>query len=95
MENIETKITVKLKLGLHARPCALINHVATRLDLEKLTLSNSTQTANANSIMGLMTLFSTTGAVLDVKARGKDAQKAIDAIREILETDKYEGIVNE
>lgn len=95
METIETKITVKLKNGLHARPCVLINMVATSLDLEEITISNPKQVSEATSIMSLLLLFSTTGTVLDVKAKGKDAQKAIDGIREILETDKYEEIVNE
>jgi len=95
MKQIEAKITVKLKSGLHARPSTLINRVATSLDLEEITIVSPTGKADAKSVMSLLTLFAVVGTLLKVIAKGNDAQKAIDAIREILETDKYEGIVDE
>lgn len=95
MKHIEAEITVKLKLGLHARPSVLIHQTLSSLDLEELTLSNKEKDVDGTSLLGIMLLGAAPGSVLKVRAKGKDAQKAIDDLREILETDKWEEILNE
>lgn len=66
-------------LGIHARPAAKIAGGLSGLDVE-VTING----ADGASMMELMTLAAGQGATLHMEARGKDAQKAVDYVRDLV-----------
>ena len=52
---LEIKLTIKNKLGLHARPSALLAKTA-GLFRSSITLTSGKRTVDAKSILGLMTM---------------------------------------
>lgn len=75
----ERLVTVKNKLGLHARPSALLVKIASKFESE-ITLEKDGLEINGKSIMGVMMLAAEVGSMVLVRAEGKDE---IDATKEI------------
>ncbi len=67
-------------LGMHARPAAKIAGGLSGLDAE-VTVNG----VDGMSIMALMALAAGQGSTLRIEARGKDAQKAVDYVRRLVE----------
>ena len=67
-------------LGMHARPAAKIAGGLSGLDAE-VTVNG----VDGMSIMALMALAAGQGSTLRVEARGKDAQRAVDYVRRLVE----------
>ncbi|ASN18458.1 dihydroxyacetone kinase phosphoryl donor subunit DhaM [Arthrobacter sp. YN] len=67
-------------LGMHARPAAKIAGGLSGLDAE-VTVNG----VDGMSIMALMALAAGQGSTLSVEARGKDAQRAVDYVRRLVE----------
>jgi phosphotransferase system HPr (HPr) family protein len=84
---LEKDIQVKLIHGLHARPSMAIVTGLTKLDTESVTISTNQVTANARSIMELLTSAFLVGTIVHVKASGKDAEAAIKVIEDVLTKD--------
>jgi phosphocarrier protein HPr len=82
-----TKRTVKIanKLGLHARPSALLVSVAAKFQAE-VFITRDDLRINAKSIMGVMMLAAEKGAELLVEADGPDAEAAVNAVVEIIQS---------
>ena len=78
----ELDVTVVNKLGLHARPAAQLVRLAMGFDAE-ITLSKDGETANAKSIMGIMSFAACMGTVITIKADGADAETAIEALAKL------------
>lgn len=76
---VEKVCTVQNKMGLHARPAALLVQTANRFPCE-VTLVKDGQTVNGKSIMGVLMLAAAKGSTILVKAEGKQAQDAVTAI---------------
>ncbi len=78
-------ITIKNKLGLHARPAMalvdLANRFAANLTLKR---ADSEEAIDGKSIMQVMMLAATQGTKLCVEADGPDAQEMVSAIEEIV-----------
>lgn len=73
---MQTKqLTVLNKLGLHARPCALLAKTAGFFK-SSITLTHNNHSVDAKSILGLMTMATT----LTVTADGPDEDSAIKDI---------------
>ncbi|MBN1433475.1 HPr family phosphocarrier protein [Candidatus Fermentibacterales bacterium] len=79
----ERTVTVPNRLGIHARPAALIVRRASvfRSDVR---LRFGSDEVNAKSIMGVMTLAAGKDSQLVVIAEGKDEKDAVDAICELV-----------
>lgn len=75
----ERLVTVKNKLGLHARPSALLVEIASKF-VSEITLEKDGLEINGKSIMGVMMLAAEVGSMVLVRAEGKDE---IDATKEI------------
>lgn len=75
---------VKMDLGLHMRPGAMLVRTAHRFRAE-VTVSNGETTANGKSIMSLLILGAEQGDRLEIVAEGPDAEAAVDAIGELFE----------
>jgi phosphocarrier protein HPr len=84
MVKVVRKIEVKNKLGIHARAAALLVQTANRFSAQ-ISISKDGQTADARSIMGVLTLAATQGSKIQVEAVGDDAEQAIKAIEKLVD----------
>jgi phosphocarrier protein len=75
------------KRGLHARASAKFVQTVERFDAE-LTVTRNGESVGGTSIMGLMMLSAGIGTSINVTAKGREAQAALDAITELL-ADKF------
>lgn len=67
------------ELGLHFRAAAIV--VRTLGDYEsKVVISNGKTSADARSLLDLMTLAATHGTTLEIVATGKDAKRTVEAL---------------
>lgn len=81
----EITLTVQHKAGLHARPAALFVQTANKYKAN-IRVRHGEREANAKSIMGVLTLGASQGAVVVVRAEGEDAQQALDGLRDLVES---------
>lgn len=77
---------VKLKHGLHARPCAQLVKVL-RPFRSRVDVQANGQDANGHSIMGLMALAAGHDSRLTFTISGTDAPQAMTAVSRLFETD--------
>ena len=85
----ETELEIKNSEGLHMRPAMQFVDAASRFDCD-ITVSNDQTSVDGKSIMQMSMLAATCGTKLKVKAEGDDAQKAIDALRELVEEKHFD-----
>lgn len=74
------KVTLRNRLGLHARPAALLSRTVPEFDAE-VTVDG----VDARSVLQLMTLGATGGHELTVVARGPQADEALAAVVALVE----------
>ncbi|MDE2953543.1 MAG: HPr family phosphocarrier protein [Gemmatimonadota bacterium] len=82
---LERRATVKNKLGIHARPAALLVQAAAKFTSE-ITLEKDGLAINGKSIMGVMMLAAEVGSVITVRVEGEDSCIALDHIVEMIES---------
>ncbi|EJW95683.1 Phosphotransferase system, phosphocarrier protein HPr [gut metagenome] len=82
---ISEEFTVTNKLGLHARPCALLSKTA-NLFSSSILLIHKNRTVDAKSILGLMTMAMPYNSTVTIRIEGKDEEKAMLSIRELFQT---------
>lgn len=80
---IKKPITIQIPSGLEARPVALLVQVASQYESE-IHVEIGQKSANAKSIMGMMTLGLSTGETVIVSAKGADEEEAIANIEKYL-----------
>lgn len=80
---IEKSVRVKLKTGLHARPAALFVQEANKYSSE-IFIQKDNKKVNAKSIMGIMSLAINTGAEIVISADGKDGERAVNKLVEMV-----------
>lgn len=76
-------VTIANALGLHARPSAEFVKLAARFDSEVL-VSKEDLEVNGKSIMGVMMLAAERGATILIRARGRDAESAVNALVKLI-----------
>lgn len=81
---ITTQIQITNRLGLHARPAALLAQTAARFDSD-ITLTKGPVEINAKSIMGVMMLAAEYGSSLTIRCNGSDEKEAEQALRALFE----------
>jgi phosphotransferase system HPr (HPr) family protein len=81
----EKQIKIINKLGLHARPAALLVQKANKFKSE-ITLEKEGQRVNGKSIMGVMMLAAEQGSMLTISAQGEDEVQAVEALIEIVQS---------
>ena len=79
----ELKITVEHPAGLHARPAALFVQIANRYQ-STIVVSHGARSANAKSILSVLTLGASRGAQLTLRADGADADAALAALQALV-----------
>ncbi len=72
----ERQATVKNRLGLHARPAALLVQATSRYVCE-ITLVKGGLEVSGKSIMGVMMLAAEEGSTILVRAAGEDEVEAV------------------
>jgi phosphocarrier protein HPr len=91
LENLvsEVELEIKNSEGLHMRPAMKFVDIANRFESE-INVSNGDMSVNGKSIMQISMLAATCGTKLKVTAKGPDAQKAINALRELVEEKHFD-----
>lgn len=85
---VETKVIVRLKTGLQARPAALFVQTANRFKAE-IFIEKDGKRVNAKSIMGVMSLAVGTGAEIIIRADGQDAEAAVENLAALVSQENY------
>lgn len=78
------ELTVSNKMGIHARPAAMIVRVANKYGADVIVEKDDEQ-VNGKSIMGLMMLAAGNGSKLRFVATGNDADKMLDEMQALFE----------
>jgi phosphocarrier protein len=71
------------EVGLHARPASLFVQAAEKYSCE-ITVTHGDLTANAKSILSVLTLGVSQGAEITINAEGDDAEEALAALVELV-----------
>lgn len=79
---IQQDIKIINRLGLHARPAAMIAQTAAQFSCD-IQLSKDQVQVNAKSIMGVMMLAAEYGSTVCITTDGEDERQAADAIAEL------------
>ena len=77
-------MTIRNRLGLHARAAALLVKTANRFEAE-VTIEKDGVEVNGKSIMGLLMLAASKGTKVTLKVEGKDAVQAIQTLSKLIE----------
>jgi phosphocarrier protein HPr len=94
--NAVTKnITIVNRRGLHARAAAKFTKLAVQFSCDIIVSRNGTNVPG-RSLMGLLTLGASQGKDIDIICTGSDAEKAMDALSDLVargfdEDDSPEG----
>lgn len=86
------RMTIANQRGLHARAAARFVKTAERFEAEILVgrvepadlLCCGDERVSGRSIMGLMMLAASIGTIIEVGARGADAEAALDALEQLV-----------
>jgi phosphocarrier protein len=78
-------LTVANKMGIHARPAAMIVRVANKYDDTEVWVRKDTEQVNGKSIMGLMMLAAGSGAKLNITALGPSAEALLRELSKLFE----------
>lgn len=81
-ERAEKVCVVRNKMGLHARPAALIVQTANKFPCDVVLLKDG-QEVNAKSIMGVLMLAAAKGSEITVRADGEQAAACVEAIDQL------------
>jgi phosphocarrier protein HPr len=84
---VERKTQVINKLGLHARPAAMLVQKASKFKSE-IKLKKDDIEANAKSILSVMMLAAEVGSFVIIKAEGDDEAQAVEALAQLF-TEKF------
>jgi phosphocarrier protein len=79
----EKSVMIRNKMGLHARPAAMLVQTASRFK-SRIKLFRGDQEVDGKSIMGLMTLAASAGSTLRIVADGEDEAAALDALEQLI-----------
>ncbi len=87
---IERTFTVLNKMGLHARPAALLVQTLQKFD-SHVRLRRDDHEVDGKSIMGILTLTAEYGSQLTVLAEGPDEQAVIDGLGQFFANQAHEA----
>lgn len=81
---LETTVTLRNKVGLHARPAALFVETAGRYPAE-VTVVKDGRAVSAKGIIGLLSLGAKSGTRITIRAEGEQAAEALAALSALVE----------
>ena len=85
LPEITEKIKIKNKLGIHARPAALLVREASKYSA-KIELESDELKVNGKSIMGVMMLAAAYDSEITIISNGEDAEDAISGIKALIDS---------
>ena len=83
----EITATIHHEVGLHARPASMFVQTAAKYSSD-IEVTHGETTANAKSILGILTLGAHQGALIPIRAEGEDADEALKTL-ELLVLDNF------
>jgi phosphocarrier protein HPr len=85
---IEITLTVRHKLGLHARPAALFVQTASRFasQISVANVARQGKPVDAKSILGVLSIGVAQNHTITLTADGPDAEAAINSLTELVES---------
>jgi phosphocarrier protein len=89
MPTLTRSLTIKNRLGLHARAAGELVKVTTRFRAA-VEIAKAGQAVDGKSILGLMMLAAAQGSRIDVSVSGDDAEAALAAIEDVVGRGFYE-----
>jgi phosphocarrier protein len=78
------EVTIRNRLGLHARAAARFVHTANRFRA-RITLTGQGKTMDGKSILGILLLAAGRGSTITLKAAGEDERDALDAVEKLID----------
>ncbi|EKE85382.1 HPr family phosphocarrier protein [Idiomarina xiamenensis] len=84
MPRVSRTLTIRNKLGLHARAATKLAQLSQRFQAA-VRIRQAEQEVDAASVMCLLLLASQQGKQIEVIADGDDAEQALDAITDLIE----------
>ena len=90
MVKVTKRFEIKNRLGLHARAAALLVQIVNRFSAD-VKFSKDGQVVAGRSIIGVLSLGAAKGSKVRVQASGRDAQEAMRAIEELIESKFHES----
>lgn len=84
------RVTIVNKLGLHARAAAKFVKLASRFEAQ-VCVRRDEQEVDAKSIMSVMMLAASRGVTLEIRARGDDAETAVEQLEQLIKDRFGEG----
>jgi phosphocarrier protein HPr len=90
MSEATGRFTIVNQLGLHARAATKLVQLASKYPCE-VEVSREDQAANGKSVMGVLLLCGSKGTVIDVRARGEQAEECVKSIGELIASKFGEG----
>ena len=85
MDEVKVDLTVMNEEGLHARPASQLVQALQGMECQVfLSKLDDGEEVDAKSILGVMMLAAERGTRMSVRAKGKDSQKAVEAVSHIL-----------
>lgn len=85
MPRIERTVTISNKMGLHARPSTKISETANQFPCD-VQLSKEGLAVDAKSVLELLMLAAECGSQVAVSADGDQAEEAVAAITQLIES---------
>ena len=79
-----SRFTIINARGLHARAATKLVQLAGKYSCEVTVAGPDGEAANAKSVMGVLLLCGGVGTVIEVRARGPNAEQAVAAIGELI-----------
>ena len=79
----ETSVIITNQVGLHARPARLLVQTAAQFR-SQIQLRHGEKTANAKSILGVLTLGAALGDTITLLAEGEDAEEALKVLADLI-----------
>ncbi|HXG89090.1 MAG TPA: HPr family phosphocarrier protein [Vicinamibacterales bacterium] len=80
---LNCEVTIKNRLGLHARAAAKFVHLATRYR-SHVQVSRDDRVIDGKSIMGILLLAAACGTTIHIAVDGPDEQDALTALCELV-----------
>jgi len=86
-DHSERSVTIKNELGMHARAATKFVQLAGKYPCE-ITVSKEGHEVNGKSIMGVLMLVASKGSLITIRARGSNAEAAVEALVQLVD-DKF------
>lgn len=84
MPNLSRTVTIRNKLGLHARAATKLAKLCHQFDAS-IKIRQDSKEVDASSVMCLMLLASQQGRQIDILTTGPEAEAALNAVEQLIE----------